>query len=232
MAEFESSQLPLAVHLRPDAQLSSLYVEPNDWIIDWLKTDWHAQKEQFCWIDAGVGAGLSHLLQAIAQQAEQQRSVFYLSLASPMQLAPEVLADLPAFDMLCLDDVDAVLGQADWDVALLHCFNEMRAHHKQLVIGSHQALSDLQSVVLADLWSRLHSGLSVHWQRPKEWAAAIHYAVASRGLVIDDTALHYLAQRVPREWPKLMVILNQLDQAALITKRRMTIPFIRQVMGW
>jgi len=233
MANSPPSQLPLAVQLRPDAQLSSLYSEPNQWIIQWLNTAWVSQTEQFCWIDAGSGAGLSHVLQAIAQQAEQQQKlVFYLSFKQDSQLAPDLLRELPAFDVLCLDDVDDVLGQPDWDLALLHCFNEMRAQHKQLVMGSHQALTDLQQRVLPDLWSRLSWGMRMHWHRPEHWSAVIEHVALARGLLLDAGTCQYIATRAPRDWPKIMEILQELDQAALVAKRRVTVPFIRQVLGW
>lgn len=234
MAEFSASgQLPLAVHLRADANLPDLYAEPNEGSIQWLSSIWAQREEQFCWLDAGAGAGLSHVMQALAQLGEQHaQTVFYLSFADNTQLSPDLLSELHIFDLLCLDDVDAVLGKSAWDRALLHCFNEMRAQHKQLVIGSHCSLSAIQSQALPDLWSRLNSGVVMHWQRPLQWARAVQHVALARGFILDDATCDYIALRAPRDWTQLMAILTKIDQATLVAKRRMTIPFIRQVMSW
>lgn len=226
-------QLPLAVHLRPDARLGELYVEPNEECLQWLTSVWARSEEQFCWLDAGAGAGLSHVLQAVAQQSEQQgKAVFYVSFAANAQLRPELLSELPVFDVLCLDDVDAVIGQPDWDLALMHCFNEMRAQQKQLLMGSHLGLTVLRNSILPDLGSRLSWGMVMHWQRPLQWALAVEHAARARGLVFDTATSAYVALRTPRNWPQLMSTLSLIDQAALVAKRRITIPFIRQVMRW
>lgn len=233
MADFIPKQLPLAVHLRPDAKLSSLYVEPNRWFVDWLQSEWPSSRIPFCWLDAEPGSGLSHVIQAIAQQGEQLgQSVFYVSFAQAHQLSSEVLADLAGFDLLCLDDLDCIAGQPEWDLALLHCFNEMQAQQKQLVVGSHQALATLKPQMLPDLWSRMSSGLVVHWRRPEYWITAIEHVVQAQGMLMGAAARQYFAARAPRDWAQVMMLVNTLDQAALSAQRRITIPFIRQVLDW
>jgi DnaA family protein len=72
----------------------------------------------------------------------------------------------------------------------------------------------------------------MHWQRPQQWSAAIEHVARARGLPLDELTCQYIATRAPRDWPNLIAILTELDQAALIAKRRVTVPFIRQVMGW
>jgi DnaA family protein len=99
-------------------------------------------------------------------------------------------------------------------------------------MGSHQALTDLQQRVLPDLWSRLSWGMRMHWHRPEHWSAVIEHVALARGLLLDAGTCQYIATRAPRDWPKIMEILQELDQAALVAKRRVTVPFIRQVLGW
>jgi DnaA family protein len=42
----------------------------------------------------------------------------------------------------------------------------------------------------------------------------------------------YILHRGPRRLDELFIILETLDRASLIAQRRLTIPFVKQVLGW
>ena len=228
-------QLPLQVSLPEDARLDALFSEPNTWVLNWLRTDWAAGREGSLFIQAAPGGGLTHLLQAICRQGEDAgQTVFYLSLRELQAFGPAVLEGMDAMDLLCLDDLDVVLGQPAWDEALFHLFNELRAQQHQLVLGSQVSLPELKASVLPDLHSRLGWGMTVSWKLPEDgdWQRAIHWLAQQRGLQITPDTARYLALRGPREWRGMAALIQQLDRRALAAQRRLTQPFIRQVMGW
>jgi DnaA family protein len=51
-----------------------------------------------------------------------------------------------------------------------------------------------------------------------------------RGLELPDETWHWLQRRLPRDMRTLYGLLDTLDEAALAAQRRLTIPFIREVL--
>ena len=51
-----------------------------------------------------------------------------------------------------------------------------------------------------------------------------------RGLVLSDEITAYLARRLPRDMRTLLDILDRLDEASLAAKKKLTIPFVRELL--
>jgi len=51
-----------------------------------------------------------------------------------------------------------------------------------------------------------------------------------RGLELPDETWHWLRRRFPRDMRTLYQLLDTLDEAALAAQRRLTVPFIREVL--
>ena len=52
-----------------------------------------------------------------------------------------------------------------------------------------------------------------------------------RGLQIDEAAIDWLLRRVERDLGSLTGLLDRLDRESLAAQRRITVPFLRQVLG-
>jgi DnaA family protein len=52
----------------------------------------------------------------------------------------------------------------------------------------------------------------------------------ARGLQLDDGVLDYLFRRVGRDLGNLTALLDRLDRASLAAQRRLTVPFLRQIL--
>lgn len=229
------AQLPLQVSLRADARLDAMYAGPNAWLIDWLRDEWLQGTESSVFLHGAPGSGLTHVQQAICHHAELHgHTAFYLSLREVRHEAPEVLHELTGFDVLCLDDLDTVLGDSDWDRVLFNVFNTTRDQGQRLVLASHQSLPELQGQILPDLHSRLSWGMRAQLKVPddEDWVAGIVWLAEQHGLTLSDDAAQYLAVRGPREWAGLTATMHKLDTASLAAQRRLTQPFIKAVMGW
>ncbi len=234
-----SQQLPLQVSLHPDAHLSSLYAGDNQWFVEWVSTTMARPPTpsdsvlSVC-VTSVPGAGLTYMLQAICRFAEEHgQGAFYASLQELAGEPPELLDGLEQMQCLCLDDADAVLGQPGWDEALFNLYNRMQALGHRLFIGLHRSWRDLQGHMLPDLHSRLAAGLQVSLKLPgDDWPQAVHWLASQRGLHLPPDVARYLAERGPRDWRAMAGLLVTLDTRALAAKRRLTIPFIRQALGW
>ena len=60
--------------------------------------------------------------------------------------------------------------------------------------------------------------------------AALTLRAKLRGLELPDETGRYLLRRLPRDMATLAELLDTLDVASLVAQRRLTIPFIRDVL--
>jgi DnaA family protein len=52
-----------------------------------------------------------------------------------------------------------------------------------------------------------------------------------RGLELPDEVGRYLLARSARDIPSLLAVLDRLDHASLAAQRRLTVPFVREVLA-
>ncbi|MDH5357960.1 MAG: DnaA regulatory inactivator Hda [Gammaproteobacteria bacterium] len=178
-------------------------------------------------------SGKSHLLMATAEQVQQsQKRVLYLPLEELVTTAsPEVLQSVEHLDLLCIDDLDAIAGRAEWEEAIFHCFNRLQHSGCKLLIAAVHNPAAI-AVSLPDLRSRLATGLVYQLQTlddDSKQQALIHQAQA-RGLELSEEVAQYLLRHHSRDMVILMALMQRLDKASMAAKRRLTIPFVRQVL--
>ena len=185
------------------------------------------------WVSGPSESGKSHLLQGLCQQREQtQGRALYLSL-SVQDLRPDVLSNLATFDLVALDGLDEVVGDRDWELALFDLINHVsHAGRGWLVLASTCPLPDL-TFCLPDLASRSRA---MHWLQTgqlsdPEKAQVLLRLAQEAGFKLPDEVLQFLLDRAPREIGALIRLLNQLAEESLKSQRRMTIPFLKRVLG-
>lgn len=191
-----------------------------------------AQTLLYVWGAASCGA--SHLLQASCQLADSNGlQSLYLPLAELKQANPTELFDgLECCDLLCLDDLDAVSGQDAWDLQLFHLLNRWRERSRgRLVVAAHTPLSSLPCS-LPDVISRLGWGERYRLQvlSDHELLTTLANRARSRGLALQQDALQFMAARLSRDPHDWFTALDQLDRASLEQQRKLTIPFIKDVL--
>lgn len=230
-------QLPLGVRLRDDATFANYYPGANAAALGYV--------ERLCQADAGwgdsliylwgsAGVGRSHLLQAACLRAEQQgEQAVYLPLAELVEYGPELLDDLEQCALVCLDDLEAVLGRSAWEEALFHLFNRLRDVGKRLLLAACAAPRELP-VALPDLQSRLSLALVFQLRElaEEDKLRALQLRASRRGLQLSDEVGRFILTRGARSMSALFELLEQLDQASLQAQRKLTIPFLKQTLGW
>ena len=229
-------QLTLGVRLRDDATFANFLGQRNRAVAKRLKdlsTDPQLTSLFLC---GESGTGKSHLLQALCQQADtagQERSALCLSLNEMTASDPGALEGLAGYELICLDDIESVLQEPAWEEALFHLFNRVQDQGHQLIVAARQPPA-LLAVDLQDLASRLRQGIVLQLGLPddQDRQAMLQARAQSRGLVLSEEVSRYILRRAPRHTGDLLAILEQLDQRSLREQRRLTIPFVRSVMGW
>ncbi|MDQ6646044.1 MAG: DnaA regulatory inactivator Hda, partial [Pseudomonadota bacterium] len=64
----------------------------------------------------------------------------------------------------------------------------------------------------------------------EERRAVLKEQAAARGIDLDDSVLDWLFARYARDLGALLNLLDRLDEASLAAQRRITIPFLRNVL--
>jgi DnaA family protein len=159
------------------------------------------------------------------------RRVQYLPLAALGDPAA-ALRGVAGSELLALDDVHAIAGQRDAELALFELYNRARAEGSRLLFAADAAPAQL-GLGLPDLRSRL-GACTQYLLKPLddvERRDVLRSQAAVRGIVLDDTVLDWLFARHARDLGALLDLLDRLDQASLAAQRRVTVPFLRALLS-
>lgn len=234
MAVSHDAQFSLRIKLRDEARFANFHEGRNGAVVtriqSWLATP--GPEPMLVCGDSGVGK--SHLLNAACLSFEEQgMDALYLSLSEAAALAPQALEGFERFQLVCLDELEALPATPDWQEALLHLYNRVLDSGGHLLIAS-RIPPGAQSWALADLASRLRALPVVQLALPRDddRHAMLTARASSRGLVLPDEVAAYILKRAPRDTGQLLGILEQLDDASLQHQRRLTVPFVKDILGW
>ncbi|MFT0212568.1 DnaA regulatory inactivator Hda [Pseudomonas sp. F1_0610] len=230
-------QLPLGVRLRDDATFTNFYPGANAVALGYVEriceadADW-VENLVYLWGNSGVGR--SHLLQAacIRVQDRGDRAV-YLPFSIVAEHGIQILDNLELCELVCLDDIQMVVGKPEWEEALFHLFNRLRDAGRHLLIGADASPKKL-GIKLADLESRLSMALVFQLQAlsDSDKLRALQLRASRRGLQLSDEVGNFILTRGERSMASLFDILEQLDQASLQAQRKLTVPFVKAVLKW
>ncbi|HTL91017.1 MAG TPA: DnaA regulatory inactivator Hda, partial [Steroidobacteraceae bacterium] len=122
-------------------------------------------------------------------------------------------------------------GQLDWERGIFGLLREMEESGARLVLAG-QVPPAMLHWALADLGSRCAAGavFQLRLLAEEEQHAALQLRARLRGLELPDETWHWLRKRFPRDMRTLYQLLDTLDEAALTALRRLTVPFIREVL--
>jgi DnaA family protein len=215
-------QLALGVRLRSGAVFESFAPGENSEILTALRSP----SALPMWLWGAKGSGKTHLLQAACAAAGEAAAYFPLDRA--FSLPPEALAGYERSPVLCIDDVDQVAGDKDWERALFSIFNEAADLRSRLIFAA--SVPPRQAAWILDDWRSRAAACVVYQLHELDDAGrieALRLRAAQRGLQLPHETAEYLLKRMPRDLPSLFDVLDALDEASMVEQRRLTIPFIR-----
>ena len=224
-------QLPLALRFPPEQRLET-YLGDVTGVVARLQAVAQGDLSETLYLQGGAGSGKTHLLLGACAAAEAVvRRPQYLSLARVRGHARHAFEGLEHADMVALDDLDAIAGAHDDEVALFDLHNRLHDAGVSLLYAA-VATSAVLEVGLPDLRSRLAQCTLIPLRTLDDAgrAAVLRQRAASRGLAFDDAALDWLLTRCSRDLSDLSTMFDRIDQASLAAQRRITVPFLRQVL--
>lgn len=227
-------QLALTIHLQEQHSLSDFYWAENILLRQLLDKAFSASplppEERLFYIWGATGSGKSHLLQGCCHGKE---SSIYLPLTSLRESSIDCLEGLEAQYLIAIDDVEAISTQTEWQEAIFHLYNKVREGGNTILLVSGKNPPQTLNLSLEDLRSRLTWGMVIHLKElPDPLKIEVLCTQAKkRGFILSKQVALFLLNHCERDMQYLYTVLNKLDHASLAAQRKITIPFVKSVLG-
>jgi DnaA family protein len=171
------------------------------------------------------GSGKTHLLQALAQRVQREGGqVGWFSAADPVPWPIDERRALIVFD--ACDAFDADRQQAAFALFV-------DATARGIPVAGAGRLPPVDLPLRDDLRTRLGWGhvLALQPLSEAETRAALRREADRRGLFLSDDVMDHLLTRFARDLKYLMALLDRLDDYALVNKRAITVPLLKQMLA-
>jgi DnaA family protein len=224
-------QLPLGVQLKERATFASFLTARNVELVTHLRHVAATTPAGSTWIAGPHTAGKSHLLQAVCAACPPGKRAAYLPLESLLPFGPDAIEGAELLDVACCDDVQAVAGLDAWEQALFSLWQRAFERGSTLLFAARENPAQV-AFGLPDLKSRLTSSavFAVRELNDEEQLEALELRARLRGFELPAETARYLQRRFPRDMRSLCEVLDTLDDAAFAAQRRITVPFIKEII--
>lgn len=228
MSDKLRQQLPLRIGLRDSATFGNFFPGNNAAPCFALQQ----LSEPFVYLWGERGTGKTHLLQATCHAvSEKGESAAYLPMGELSAMSPQLLEGMEQMALVCIDELDQIADNSEWEQALFHLYNRMRDNGKHLVVAGRASPLSV-GLRLPDLVSRLSWGPVYQLQSLDDEgkAAALQFRASQRGMAMSPDVASYLLNHAPRDMHALFALLDELDEVSLAAQRKLTIPFVRELI--
>lgn len=183
--------------------------------------------------------GKTHLLQACNNlMLNLDKFSCYIPLKDHKHFSTDILNNAENLNLICLDDLQEIAGEPMWELALFKLFNRLREqqilsnHNVKLVISANKLPHDL-NIQLPDLRSRFQSLETYKLPNltDEQKSLILQNKSNSKGMPLSDEIANFLITRFSRDLTKLNQALNIIHNQFVAEKRKLTIPFIKQVLA-
>ena len=185
------------------------------------------------YIHGEAGSGKTHLLHSAANLIREldEQSVVYCDCSSASMSPSMLLSDFSSTNFV-LDNIDYWGQNKQGEQSLFSIVEQAKNSHFRLILTAQQSPINSQ-FDLADLISRLNSGVVFQLESLDEVGKikALQQNIKARNLQVDVKVLQYLLTHFARDNHNLFLALDKLDRASMIEKRKLTIPFVQQVLS-
>lgn len=231
------TQLTLDLALKDSFTFDNFVMGGDPLLLDLLKSKGDdVEKQVYIW--GGHNTGKTHLLQAICQfHADKNIKLSYLPLHQLIEYSPEIFQGQEEMNICCIDDIQLLQDKPQWQEALFDLINRFRenntkGNNARLILTANQPPTEI-NINLKDLTSRLQWGpvFRLSSLSDLEKCQALQQRANCRGFELADNVANYLLNNCNRDMADLFAVLDALDKAQLQQHRRLTIPFVKSVLG-
>ena len=180
------------------------------------------------------GSGKSFLMQAICNELSSAKKQFaFIPMKKAFNMGVEIFQNLGSLDAVCIDDLQLILANQDWETALFNLINECQQSNCTLMLslGGTQPLDE--SIILPDLLSRIKrmEFIALHAVQDEFFNQAIDFVAQQLDIKIEEAELEFLLKHQTRIFSLLVENIITLDNQAASLKRKITIPLIKETLN-
>lgn len=226
------NQLTLGVGLKDEATFSNFFLGKNAQLVTTLKNTIEGNGERIIYFYGAGGQGCTHLLQACCHAAHQaKQSAVYVPLSHHAEFTPAIFEGLESLNLVCVDDVHRIAGIPAWEEALLHAYNRIHDTGGRLIVTANVAPKAL-GVLLPDMASRLTWNVVFQVQplSDSDKLKAFIMRAERRGIILNEDVGKFILTHCPRHMSTLFAALDVLDKMSLAAQRKLTIPFVKEIL--
>lgn len=225
-----NKQLILTIQLNDEAIFEDFCWNDNAWLHEKIHNIIHQGLPLILYIWGKSGTGKSHLLQACCHALGNDS--MYLPLKLLKKLDPQIIEDLENKSLVAIDDISAIAMNSNWEEAIFHLYNRIRDSEQHSLIITDTLPPVNSTIKLADLKSRLSASLiiQINELNDTDKIKTLCAHAKKRGIHLSLTVGNFLLNRCTRNMIDLHHILDKLDEASLREKRRLTVPFVKEVL--
>jgi DnaA family protein len=229
-------QLIFPFQINQKASFDSFFCSPDNQNLMTRLTDIVSSQDTSELIIYGEeGSGKSFLMQAVCNELSSAEKQFaFIPMKKAFNMGVEIFQNLGSLDVVCIDDLQLILDNQDWETALFNLINECQQSSCSLMLslGGTQPLDE--SVILPDLLSRIKrmEFIALHAVQDEFFNQAIDFVAQQLDIKIEEAELEFLLKHQTRIFSLLVENIITLDNQAASLKRKITIPLIKETLNF
>ena len=158
--------------------------------------------------------------------------VTYIPLEQYRDFSIDILDGLGKLDLVCIDDLEFIIDNIEWQQRVTLLFNEIRDNKNSIIKSSKISPNNIK-IDLDDLKSRLVWGhvFKIKAADDELKIKTLKKEANERSFNLNDDVVEFLIRRSNRDLTSLIEILDEIDRSSLAAKRRITVPFVKELIS-
>ena len=180
-------------------------------------------------ISGKKGVGKSYLLQATCNDLSSSSfAAAYIPLSEAVKLKPELLDGLESLDLVCIDDLNTICANREWEVACFNLINRCNDTGCRLIFSC----SENEENFFPDLLSRIKkmTNYVLSPVQDNQLNEAIKVITLNLRIPIEDKEINFLLKTYTRDLATLIQFIKKIDDHSMGSKRKITIPLIKELL--
>jgi len=178
------------------------------------------------------GTGKSFLLQSLCNYYTNcKKTSLYIPINEVKNFESDFLDSLEELDLICIDEIDSIAGDDNWEIAIFNLINNCLISKTRLIFCSQLNPSTI-NFNLTDLFSRIKKIDHIELLPVSDCnlREAVRFIRDINSYEVGDNEINYLMTHSKRSIANLVSIIDELDQLSLKLKRKITIPLIKELI--
>lgn len=228
-----SQQIVIPVSGLNELTFNSYCSKQNNALVSQLiRTVHNPQTNPVMFIWGQSGSGKTHLLNACCDLAKSNNQPFTYVSADNLDAQRLSASDVAAETVFCIDNLERIGGNRETAVVLMSWYEQTVSGKGCMIAAAAKPLEQIE-LGTADLKSRLSVGGSYYVEPLDEsdTRLALKQRAHQRGFDLGDSVLDYIMNHFERDTTSLFAMLDRIDSASLTHQRKVTIPFIRELLS-